>query len=178
MIRIRDGLTSARVVTVPRGHAPGGDGEAAGGPRRRQRERLPRRRQRHRDVRQHIDADLLSSRPRAATLEGYLYPATYSFPRSSQRHRGRPDDAQRAVRAADAGAAGGSDGPGPSIHQVLILASIVEREVVLPEERAVIASVYRNRLDDGMPLQADPTVQYAMRRGRATWSSSATGSAR
>ena len=48
------------------------------------------------------------------------------------------------------------------MHQVLTLAAIVEREVVIPEERAVIASVYRNRLLDGMALQADPTVQYAI----------------
>jgi UPF0755 protein len=51
---------------------------------------------------------------------------------------------------------------GLSIHQVLILASIVEREVVAPEERPLIASVYRNRLAIDMPLQADPTVQYAI----------------
>ena len=61
------------------------------------------------------------------------------------------------------------------MHQVLTLAAIVEREVVIPEERPIIASVYRNRIDEGMPLQADPTVQYAIRRGRAASLSSATG---
>jgi UPF0755 protein len=48
------------------------------------------------------------------------------------------------------------------VHDELILASIVEREAVLPEERALIASVYLNRIAAGMPLQADPTVQYAL----------------
>ena len=109
-----------------------------------------------------VDSDLLASRPPSSTLEGYLYPATYSFSRSVDANqvvltmiealstRFTPD--LRAEAAAR----------GLSVHQVLILASIVEREAVLPEERELIASVYLNRIADGMPLQADPTVQYAL----------------
>jgi UPF0755 protein len=109
-----------------------------------------------------LDTDLLSSRPRTATLEGYIYPATYSFSRSvtpeevvltmlnAMSERFTPE--LRAEARAQ----------GLTVHQVLTLASIVEREVVAPEERPIIASVYRNRLDQGMPLQADPTVQYAI----------------
>jgi UPF0755 protein len=49
-----------------------------------------------------------------------------------------------------------------SPHQVLTLASIVEREAKQASERPLIASVYLNRLAASLPLQADPTVQYAV----------------
>ena len=109
-----------------------------------------------------LDTDLLASRPSAATLEGYIYPATYSFARNVSSEevvlmmlaalsdRLTPELREQARRQ------------GLDVHQVLILASIVEREVVDPEERDEIASVYRNRLAIDMLLQADPTVQYAI----------------
>jgi len=51
---------------------------------------------------------------------------------------------------------------GMSIHQVVTLASIIEREAVIPSERPLMAGVFYNRLKDGMSLDADPTVQYAL----------------
>jgi UPF0755 protein len=51
---------------------------------------------------------------------------------------------------------------GRSLHEVVTLASIVEREALLAEEEPVIADVFLNRLEKGMFLRADPTVQYAM----------------
>ncbi len=51
---------------------------------------------------------------------------------------------------------------GLTIHQAVILASIVEREAFIPQEMPVVASVFLNRLERGMPLQSDATVQYAI----------------
>lgn len=104
----------------------------------------------------------LHTRPSGVALEGYLFPDTYNF-----RMDATPDDIIATLlttfeeRAAPDLRAQ-SVNLGLSIHQVMVIASIVEREAAVPEERATIASVYYNRLTAGMPLQADPTVQYVL----------------
>jgi len=103
----------------------------------------------------------------AHSLEGFLFPATYSLPR----HAG----ADAAVRAMVAGfdhafdselrAATSAEGLTPS--QMLTLASIIEKETAQASERPLVSAVVHNRLRLGMPLQCDPTVIYAlMRAGR------------
>jgi len=96
------------------------------------------------------------------TVEGYLFPDTYFFPPGTTaraailamvrdfEQRWRPEWTARL------------DTLSVSRHDLLTLASIVEREAKRPEERPVIAAVYWNRLRKGMLLQADPTVQYAL----------------
>jgi UPF0755 protein len=54
-----------------------------------------------------------------------------------------------------------ADDVGLSVYQTVILASIIEREAVVAEERPLMASVYLNRMEEGMFLRADPTAQYA-----------------
>ena len=100
---------------------------------------------------------------RAASLEGYLGPDTYSFLPGTP-----PEVALRTMVARQRevlrrAAVGRDSLPlGLSLHQLLVLASIVESEAQRPSERARIARVYLNRLGIGMKLQADPTVAYGM----------------
>jgi UPF0755 protein len=110
---------------------------------------------------------ILADAPEGATLEGFLWPATY---------RVLPDTtAEELLRLmldkwiANVGEARLTvpEGRGLNFYQVLSLASIVEREAVLDEERPLIAGVYQNRLDriKGVKnghFNADPTVFYAM----------------
>ena len=96
-----------------------------------------------------------------STLEGYLFPDTYQFADGTPaRIAVRDMVVQFESRWAPEWDAQ-LDTLNMSRHQVVTLASIVEKEARLDEERPVIAAVYHNRLRVGMPLQADPTVQYA-----------------
>lgn len=113
--------------------------------------------------------DFLQLRPAGATLEGFLYPDTYRLPAEGATALdllGRQLDkfAEQVMPAwQDAQARGTMRATPPlTLHQVLTLASIVEREAVVDDERPVIAGVYLNRLARNMKLQADPTVQYAL----------------
>jgi UPF0755 protein len=107
----------------------------------------------------------LQDRPAGASLEGYLFPDTYEVPAMGA----TPADvlsrqldvfAQRVLPAYESAVASGTTTL--DLYTVLTVASIVEREAVIPEERPDIAGVYLNRLAQGIRLEADPTVQYAM----------------
>ncbi len=104
------------------------------------------------------------------TLEGYLYPGSYIFARST----GVSDLLDALVRRFAQQLPGLRDQLARedlSVQDAVILASIVQREAVVPEEAPLIASVYLNRLQAGMRLDADPTVQYALgfNAGQETW---------
>jgi UPF0755 protein len=103
-------------------------------------------------------ADLDSA---ARDLEGYLFPDTYAVSRTATADDivGLMVDRFRSVWAEVSAA---RDLKGMTVRQVMALASLVEKETAAPEERAVVAAVYRNRLDRRMGLQADPTVVYAL----------------
>jgi UPF0755 protein len=103
---------------------------------------------------------------RAPSLEGYAFPDTYQFVKGTApedmlarmvarlRERVTPD-LSAAARARDL-----------TLHQLLTLASIIEKEAVDPAEMGLISAVFWNRLRIAMPLQADPTVQYATGKDR------------
>jgi UPF0755 protein len=99
----------------------------------------------------------------ASTLEGYLFPDTYYFPKPSPsgsviytmvrnfRKAFKPQWEEAAARA------------GFTIHQIVTLASIIEKETGAPFERPLVASVFHNRLQKKMRLDSDPTVIYGIK---------------
>jgi UPF0755 protein len=102
--------------------------------------------------------------PEARTLEGYLFPDTYKF---------NPGTPPRAIaQAMVANFRKHFDGEmnyittGLNLHQTVTLASIVETEARMPQERPLVASVYLNRVTRKMLLGADPTVIYALKLAR------------
>ena len=100
-------------------------------------------------------------------LEGYLYPATYTYPLGTPLET-MVRDMVRAYKAAWTPAMRQrAQALGMDERQVVTLASIVEAEAKDWSERPTIAAVYHNRLKRGMRLEADPTVQYALAERRA-----------
>jgi len=107
------------------------------------------------------DTDLIADiAPGAHSLEGYLFPETYEFTRMMT----MPEMAAAMVKQFRQvgrqigliGEAGGAD-----VERTVIMASIVEKETAVPEERPVVASVYYNRLNKKIALDADPSIIYA-----------------
>ena len=103
------------------------------------------------------------------SAEGFLYPETYLLPRPRELNR----DAAKAVanrlvemfwRRADKLWPNGKRPSTEELKRLVTLASIVEKETSVPEERARVAGVYANRLEKNMLLQADPTVIYGLGR--------------
>jgi UPF0755 protein len=104
--------------------------------------------------------DLLGATP-PPRLEGYLFPETYEVPQKVSGTKAA--ELMLRMFSQRVGSLLRSQPESKlSPHQLLTLASIVEREAKQPAERPLIASVYFNRLAAGLPLQADPTVQYAV----------------
>ncbi len=107
----------------------------------------------------------LDERPVGSSLEGYLFPDSYELHRQGASahdlvERQLQTFAERVLPQYEAAVNQGLTEL--SLHEVLTVASIVEREAVVDEERPRIAAVYLNRLSQDMKLDADPTVQYAM----------------
>lgn len=112
--------------------------------------------------------DFLVDLPPSTSLEGFLFPDTYRLPegptaadvlgRMLQTFDERVTPEMRAAAA----------NRGLTAYDLVTLASIVEREAVIDEERPLIAGVYHNRLESGWFLGADPTVQYPL-GARGDW---------
>jgi UPF0755 protein len=112
--------------------------------------------------------DFLAELPAEASLEGYLFPDTYRFDGNDPKlnvatmltnfgNKYTPEMRQRTQQM------------GLTIRDVLTVASLVEREARIPEERPTIADVYLSRWEQGWRLDADPTVQYALGSPQEWW---------
>ncbi len=93
--------------------------------------------------------------PQATSLEGYLFPNTYQFTRTQSMHDMAAEMVHEFRRVATEVALN------QDVARTVTLASIIEKETAVPDERPEVASVYQNRLDHGIALQADPSVIYA-----------------
>ncbi|MBA3641601.1 MAG: endolytic transglycosylase MltG [Acidobacteria bacterium] len=100
--------------------------------------------------------------PKARDLEGYLFPDTYTLPRSATAVQLIERMVNRFQKAATPELRQAATARGLSLRELVTLASLVEKETAKPEERAVVSGVYTNRLRIGMGLQCDPTVIYAL----------------
>lgn len=94
--------------------------------------------------------------PGAKSLEGYLFPDTYHFPRKATPLQICTSMVRRF--RAEAGQLGLKD----NVRVVVTMASLVERESAVDAERSLVASVFENRLSRGMPLMTDPAVIYGL----------------
>lgn len=98
----------------------------------------------------------------ATTVEGYLFPGTYLVGFKMD-ERGFVTEMMREFRHRTGALEKQLSDSGFTMHQVVTLASMIEKEAVLSEEKPLISSVFRNRLKIGMPLQSDPTAIYGVR---------------
>jgi len=93
--------------------------------------------------------------PQATSLEGYLFPDTYQFTRAQNLSEVVREMVKRFRREATA------LGLNSDVHRIVTMASIVEKETAVPEERPMVAGVYYNRLEKRIALDADPSIIYA-----------------
>ncbi|WP_371345635.1 endolytic transglycosylase MltG [Ancylobacter sp. IITR112] len=114
-----------------------------------------------------LDVEELSGNVRQVPREGSLMPDTYKITRGTSRE----DLLRRMARTQDAALKEIWDQRDPDLplkspQELVILASIVEKETGVPEERAEVAAVFVNRLNKKMRLQSDPTIIYGLVRGK------------
>lgn len=155
--RMRRGEVSSKAVTVIEGWRLEEIADAAAA------QRLPR----EEFIAATADAsrfefDFLSDLPAGASVEGYLYPATYSVGTDETAVDLITDMLQAFQDNVPLGVRDSAGQVGLTFHEVVTLASIIEREAQVADERPIMAQVFLSRLELGIPLEADPTVQYAV----------------
>lgn len=107
--------------------------------------------------------------PSGASLEGFLYPDTYTLPAVVTADMLRNILIEQFMDEVGTTLYTQAAQQGMTLFEAVTLGSIIQREAVHADEHPRIASVYRNRLRDGMKLDADPTVQYGIGFENGTW---------
>lgn len=108
--------------------------------------------------------------PPGASLEGFLFPETYRLPADITPTMLRDILTAQFTEEVEAyNLAQAASAQGWTLYEAVTLASIIQREAVRADEHPRISSVYRNRLDVGMRLEADPTVQYGIGFQNDSW---------
>ena len=102
--------------------------------------------------------------PEAPDLEGYLFPDTYALPRRATAETLVDRMVAEFDKVLSPDLRAKATARGLSVRELVTLASIVEKETGVAQERPMVAAVYTNRLRIGMGLQCDPTVIYALER--------------
>jgi UPF0755 protein len=115
----------------------------------------PSLRERHRSIFRYVPSE---------SLEGYLFPDTYQFFKDASAEVMAEEMVRRFEELVLPFWEQGQKDSKMNLHEILTLASIIEKEAKIHSEREVISSVYHNRLRLGMPLAADPTIKYALER--------------
>ncbi|MDZ4277643.1 MAG: endolytic transglycosylase MltG, partial [Dehalococcoidia bacterium] len=154
--RISQGLTSSLVVTIPEGLRAEEVGELL------ESRGVVSAEEFRAALDDTYEASFLDELPATAGLEGFLFPAKYGFSHDATGHevvQQLLDGFDQRYRDELLPVLGREQ---RSLLDAVIIASIIEREACVAEERPTIAGVFLNRLASGIPLQADPTVQYAL----------------
>lgn len=99
----------------------------------------------------------------AFNLEGYLFPDTYRFPKGVTASKIVKTMVSQFKKSFSPQMKTRANYLGMTIRQVVTLASLIEKETSIPEEKKLIAAVFHNRLRKGMKLDCDPTIIYALK---------------
>lgn len=159
-LQVLDILTSGRVaskkITIPEGWTISDIGDYL------QKNNIVTKEEFTAATKKQYNYDFLATKPANVGLEGYLFPDTYQISLKASAE----DIVNKMLTNFDSRLTPDLKteiaGSGMNLHQVLTMASIVEREVSKPEDRKVVAGIFSSRLKDGMPLQSDVTVLYSL----------------
>lgn len=103
----------------------------------------------------------LSTKPKNASLEGYLYPESFKLTASTPAKDIVRQSLDEMAKRLTSDRVAGFTSQGLTTHQAVILASLIEKEVIIPEDKRVVAQIFLKRLKEGISLGSDVTYIYA-----------------